>query len=94
MGRYGLRRGSLGAVALWSMAVGALSPMVVVSGGLVATFAATGVVGVPLATAPNLLCGHAWTLARAQAEEVVTTVRPITTDRVQRHPQLRCRVAG
>lgn len=44
----GLVRRSVGAGGLWIAAVGASSPMTVVAGGLTATFAATGVVGVSL----------------------------------------------
>ena len=45
--RLGLYR-SVGAWSLWSMAVAASSPLVVLAGGDVAMYASTGVVGVPL----------------------------------------------
>jgi amino acid transporter len=51
MRRAGLARKSMGAGGLWLFAVGASSPMTVVAGGIVATYATTGVVGVPLAFA-------------------------------------------
>lgn len=44
----GLSRKAIGGGALWVFAVGASSPMTVVAGGIVATYAATGIVGVPL----------------------------------------------
>ena len=44
----GLARKTLGAGALWFFAVSASAPMTVLAGGVVATYAATGVVGVPL----------------------------------------------
>ncbi len=45
---HGLARKSVGATAMWFFAVGASSPMTVLAGGIIATYAATGVVGVPL----------------------------------------------
>ncbi len=58
--RSGLARKSIGGPGLWFFAVGASSPMTVLAGGVVATYAGTGVVGVPfsfvlLATALALL---------------------------------------
>ncbi len=47
--RGGLARGSVGAVGLWFYEVSASAPLTVLVGAVVATFAATGVVGVPLA---------------------------------------------
>jgi len=44
----GLARKSVGTPSLWFFAVGASSPMTVLAGGVIATYAATGVVGVPL----------------------------------------------
>jgi amino acid transporter len=44
----GLARKSLGASSLWFFVVGASSPMTVLAGGVIATFAGTGVLGVPL----------------------------------------------
>jgi len=44
----GLARRALGGFALWLFAVGASSPMTVLAGSVPATYAATGVVGVPL----------------------------------------------
>jgi amino acid transporter len=44
----GLTRRSIGPGALWVVAVAASSPMTVVAGGIVVTYAATGNVGVPL----------------------------------------------
>ena len=44
----GLARKSLGTPGLWFFGVSASAPMTVVAGGSIATFAATGVVGVPL----------------------------------------------
>jgi amino acid transporter len=44
----GLSRRALGGVALWLFAVGASSPMTVLAGSVPATYAGTGVVGVPL----------------------------------------------
>ncbi|HEX6871649.1 MAG TPA: APC family permease [Micromonosporaceae bacterium] len=45
----GLARKSLGGGALFFFSVGASAPMTVVAGGMVATYASTGVVGVPAA---------------------------------------------
>jgi amino acid transporter len=44
----GLSRKSMGGGALWVFGVGASSPMTVMAGGVIATYATTGVVGVPL----------------------------------------------
>jgi amino acid transporter len=44
----GLSRRTLGSVALWLFAAGASSPMTVVAASVPATYAATGVLGVPL----------------------------------------------
>lgn len=44
----GLARKSIGSASLWFFAVGASAPMTVLAGGVVATYAGTGVVGVPL----------------------------------------------
>ncbi|HEX2497735.1 MAG TPA: APC family permease [Actinomycetes bacterium] len=44
----GLARKSVGTPSLWFFAVGASSPMTVLAGGVIATYAGTGVVGVPL----------------------------------------------
>jgi amino acid transporter len=44
----GLARKSVGVGSLWVFAVGASSPMTVVAGGIIATYATTGIVGVPL----------------------------------------------
>jgi hypothetical protein len=46
-----LARRTLGGGSLWIFAVGASSPLTVLVGGIVATYALTGVVGVPLAFA-------------------------------------------
>jgi amino acid transporter len=46
--RTGLDRRSIGTSALFFFVVGASAPMTVLAGGVVATYAATGVVGVPL----------------------------------------------
>jgi len=45
---YGLARRSLGSQVLWLFGVSASAPMTVLAGGTVATFAATGVIAVPL----------------------------------------------
>lgn len=45
---YGLARRSLGGPVLWLFGVSASAPMTVLAGGAVATFAATGVIAVPL----------------------------------------------
>lgn len=45
---YGLARRSLGGPVLWLFGVSASAPMTVLAGGVVATFAATGVIAVPL----------------------------------------------
>lgn len=45
----GLARKTLGGGALFSFSVGASSPLTVLAGGVVATYASTGVVGVPAA---------------------------------------------
>jgi len=44
----GLARKSVGTPSLWFFAVGASSPMTVIAGGVIATYATTGVIGVPL----------------------------------------------
>lgn len=44
----GLSRRTIGGAGLWLFAVGASSPMTVLAGSVVATYAGTGVVGVPL----------------------------------------------
>lgn len=44
----GLDRGSLGTAGMWFFTVSASAPMTVLAGSVVATFAVTGVVGVPL----------------------------------------------
>lgn len=51
----GLARRSIGTSALWFFGVSASSPMTVLAGGVIATYAATGVIGVPLSFL--LLCG-------------------------------------
>jgi amino acid transporter len=48
MNRPTLARRTLGAGKLWIFAVGASSPLTVLAGGIVQTYATTGVVGVPL----------------------------------------------
>lgn len=57
----GLDRKSIGVVGLWFLGVSASAPMAVVAGSVVATFATTGVLGVPLAfvlvAVPLLLIG-------------------------------------
>src|ERR671920_82207 len=47
--RTGLARGTLRGPALWVMDISASAPMTVLAGAVVTTFAATGLVGVPLA---------------------------------------------
>src|SRR3954447_24619203 len=44
----GLDRSSVGTASLFFFLVGASAPMTVLAGGVVATYAATGVLGVPL----------------------------------------------
>ncbi len=56
----GLARRTLGGFGLWLFAVGASSPMTVLAGSVVATYAGTGVVGVPLSF---VLLGPALALA-------------------------------
>src|SRR5256885_6267606 len=46
--RRGLDRSSVGTSSLFFFVVGASAPMTVLAGGVVATYAATGVLGVPL----------------------------------------------
>ena len=45
---YGLARRSVGSPVLWLMGVSASAPMTVLAGGVVATYASTGIVAVPL----------------------------------------------
>ncbi len=45
---FGLARRSVGVVVLWLMGVSASAPLTVLAGGVVATYAATGIVAVPL----------------------------------------------
>ncbi|MEV4411392.1 amino acid permease [Catellatospora sp. NPDC049609] len=51
MSQQTLARRTLGAGALWVYAVGASSPLTVLVGGIISTYALTGVVGVPLSFA-------------------------------------------
>ena len=51
MSQVTLARRTLGSGSLWVFAVGASSPLTVLVGGIVSTYALTGVVGVPLAFA-------------------------------------------